>query len=867
MRTDEHAKNSQIRAGIRAEEIHKWIDGFFDAESFEGFLRSGDRRNYNPYNHRKYRHCIEALDDAYAEFEGSYSREQIKAVFESHLLDDYNGYLPRQRDFENGTFVEKYHDVEAVDDLEKIFSEAELSEYFRDRRDSREARDRALRLSTGFYWRIVWPTVIAFVLFAASAFTIIVPVFRKAMMREKKLMIRELTATAASAIDFYIHQSQAGKMDVEMAQQQAAAELSELRYGVDGKDYFWITDMQPRMVMHPYRPELIGQDLTNYKDAADKSGTRLFVEFVDLVKAENEGYLEYQWQWMDDTTHSEPKLSYVKGIPEWGWIIGTGIYIHDIEDEMARLSRNLLLADGVIALALFGILVNIVFQSRRMEIHRKRAEDGLREAKDRYRALVESSNEGYVLEVSGETVYSNRMLQRMSGYGEAELADMPLWDLFDPERSENKRVIEYLRQLYSGSTESVEREGKLRTKEGGELDVLVSASRMFFSEKNGHVITFSRIVRGAHEAISDLYRHSTAVQHSAVASESVQHGELAERIRQCETSGQVIRMLKLLPVMVQSMTARGVRAALLREKIGGVYDAAVRRLIEHVLADLPEPPVPFAFLSLGSNARHDMTLFADQDNALVFTDVDGDRLMETRRWFLQLADGVCSRLNQAGYPYCSGGIMAANPKWCLTLSEWKRHFQGWILDATPESILEMNVFLDVRCSYGDDALVQRLGNTTRLLVEQNPEFLMHYARNCLLSKVPLGIFGKLRAEKKGDRKTINVKECLKPIETFARIYALKHGITVPGTLDRLRQLERSGYLQKETFREMSFVLDYLWQLRFYNQILASQEIGSAPDDLNVEALTEIERENLKTVLARIPLFQTRLSYDFLGMAP
>ena len=120
-------------------------------------------------------------------------------------------------------------------------------------------------------------------------------------------------------------------MDRDTAQAEAAAEISELRYGDNHKDYFWITDMTPVMVMHPYRPTLAGTDLRHYTDTEDKSGKRLFVEFVEWVRENGDGYLEYEWQWKDDPARSALKLSYVCGIPEWDWIIGTGVYIHDVE--------------------------------------------------------------------------------------------------------------------------------------------------------------------------------------------------------------------------------------------------------------------------------------------------------------------------------------------------------------------------------------------------------------------------------------------------------------------------------------------------------------------------------------------------------
>jgi len=335
-------------------------------------------------------------------------------------------------------------------------------------------------------------------------------------------------------------------------------------------------------------------------------------------------------------------------------------------------------------------------------------------------------------------------------------------------------------------------------------------------------------------------------------------------IAECATEGHVIQTLKELPVLVRSLSDQGAHPGILRESIGSAYDAAIVCFVVLAMEAKGHPPVPFAFVSLGSNARHEMTMFSDQDNALVFADVPEDELVLVRRRFLTLADEVCTTLKKAGYPRCSGGLMAANPKWCLSLSEWKKHLRKWILESSPESILEVNMFFDLRCAFGDESLISELREYIRMLTQKNPEFFIHYAKNCLMYKAPVGLLGRIRAERHGESRPINLKECLKPIETFARIYALKYGISEPGTLERLRKLHEEEVLQDETYRELVYVFDYLWQLRFFNQIEASAALSANTDNLDVSALTDIERDNLQNVLARIPVFQTKLSYDFLG---
>ncbi|HAS84050.1 MAG TPA: chemotaxis protein [Verrucomicrobia bacterium] len=858
MQISQHADRSEALTGLRAEDIHQWIDGFFDADSFRDFQQSGQQPGYDPYRHRKYRHCREALEDAYRIFADRYRPEQIRAVFESHIRDDYQGYMPSQEDFENGTFTEKYHETGKGEDLKAILSEDELSAYFKGRT---YAQPRSQRLSSSFYWKIVWPTAFAAILFAASAFVIIMPLFRQSMMDQKKAMIRELTQTAASAISFYVHQEQKGLMTRAAAQAEAADEISQLRYGDDGKDYFWITDMHPSMIMHPYIPELAGQDLNNYTAREDKSGKRLFVESAQLVKMHGQGYLEYLWQWKDDPTRTAPKLSYVCGVPEWGWIIGTGVYIHDVEAELARLSRKLLIADVLIFLVLFAILGNLLFQSRRIEQERARAESGLREAKDRYRALAEASGEGALLEIEGKTVYANRAIQEMTGYSDTELIALDSASLLAPETGTNTVAIAHLRNLYAGTSASARFEAVLRTRAGTTLNVRVSTSRIFLSQKQGHIILFRNLARHTEDTLRSF--HTAAPVVLAAADDSLSGG-ICRTIQQSCTPGDVVQAMDKLPPIIRTMTDRGVRPELLRKMIGETFDAAIHRFITLSPHTTGTGPIPFAFLSLGSNARHDMTLFSDQDNALVFADVPDQGRTETRRQFLRLGDDVCARLRQAGYPYCPGGIMAANPKWCLTLSEWKRHFETWILNASPASILEVNVFLDIRCAFGSESLVQELRNHVRELTRENPGFLMHYATNCLLYKPPLSLFGHIKGHREDGKTTIDIKHCIKPIETFARLYALRHNLEEIGTLDRIRQLEKLEVIPEQTAREMGYALDYLWQLRFYHQLSTGD--GQPDDELDLATLTDIERQNLQNVLARIPLFQTRLSFDFLGVA-
>ena len=147
------------------------------------------------------------------------------------------------------------------------------------------------------------------------------------LRNEKELKTRHVVETAHGIVNYFYQQAQAGVIKDVDARKMAMNAVKQLRY--EEKDYFWINDTQPKMIMHPYKPQLDGKDLSSVKDP---SGKYLFNEMVEVVKKNGSGYVSYLWPkpGMDKNEPVE-KLSYVKGFTPWQWIIGSGIYIDDIE--------------------------------------------------------------------------------------------------------------------------------------------------------------------------------------------------------------------------------------------------------------------------------------------------------------------------------------------------------------------------------------------------------------------------------------------------------------------------------------------------------------------------------------------------------
>ena len=162
--------------------------------------------------------------------------------------------------------------------------------------------------------------------------------FEQRLLDGKREMIRELVESAWSSLSVYAEKEASGELDRSSAQAMAINHIRKLRYGEDLKDYFWINDMRPYMVMHPYLPALEGQDISDLKDA---NNTYIFRQFVKVVKAQGAGYVDYHWQWMDDPHRIVPKISYVKGFAPWHWIIGTGVYVEDVHAHISQITHRL----------------------------------------------------------------------------------------------------------------------------------------------------------------------------------------------------------------------------------------------------------------------------------------------------------------------------------------------------------------------------------------------------------------------------------------------------------------------------------------------------------------------------------------------
>src|SRR5260370_22036842 len=164
------------------------------------------------------------------------------------------------------------------------------------------------------------------------------------LKQQKQIELKHLAELALGIVREEHAAAEKGDIAVADAQKRAMARLAALRYG--NNDYFWINDMQPRMVMHPIKPEMNGKDLSTYKDP---NGKTLFVDFVEAVRKDGAGYVPYEWP-KPGFDKPQPELSYVVGFAPWNWVIGTGFYIDDLKTQTSASTERAMIAGAVIVL-------------------------------------------------------------------------------------------------------------------------------------------------------------------------------------------------------------------------------------------------------------------------------------------------------------------------------------------------------------------------------------------------------------------------------------------------------------------------------------------------------------------------------------
>lgn len=318
-------------------------------------------------------------------------------------------------------------------------------------------------------------------------------------------------------------------------------------------------------------------------------------------------------------------------------------------------------------------------------------------------------------------------------------------------------------------------------------------------------------------------------------------------------------------VLARNLLAQGVAAEALTRFVSELNDHVVQQVLALVAAGHALDDLAFGWLSLGSEGRHEQTIATDQDNGIAFllpggvTDLDG-----LRARLVAFAGEANAALDRCGFPLCRGEIMAGNPRWCLSIDEWRALFADWLRNPVPQALLAANIFFDLRPIGAAPAAVLALRDWIVDAVPPRKAFLQAMARNALETRPPLGWFGGLTGSGRGDQpEAIDLK--LHGARIFvdaARILALADGIAETGTAARLRMLADRGVLPRDEADAAIDAFHILQQLRLRLQFGDPAGVSGNPNAVLPELLNTFDRRVLKEALIQARRMQQRLAADY-----
>lgn len=296
--------------------------------------------------------------------------------------------------------------------------------------------------------------------------------------------------------------------------------------------------------------------------------------------------------------------------------------------------------------------------------------------------------------------------------------------------------------------------------------------------------------------------------------------------------------------------------------MAGIGRSFTQRLLELGEEKLGPPPVPYCFLGLGSMARDEQLVVTDQDNAMILDDSFVPE--EHDAYFLALAKFVSDGLAECGYKYCTGDIMATNPKWRQPLKVWKEYFTDWIENPKAEALLNSNIFFDLDGIHGNIRFADELKALVAERASNSQRFLTLLARNALNRTPPLGFFRTFVLEEDGQhRKTFNLKRRgTAPLSDLIRVHALACGSRAQNSFDRLSAIAKTKLIIEEDLENLQDALEFISIVRIRHQALAIEE-GREPDNnVRPEDLSPFERNHLKDAFQIVSNAQKFLRFRY-----
>lgn len=336
---------------------------------------------------------------------------------------------------------------------------------------------------------------------------------------------------------------------------------------------------------------------------------------------------------------------------------------------------------------------------------------------------------------------------------------------------------------------------------------------------------------------------------------------LVRDIQRAGTTEAVAEMARRGPRMLAGLANAGASAFEIGRIAGRLTDACTQRLLALAEDELGRPPLEYAWLAFGSQARLEQGLISDQDNGLLLAEAPDS---SAAGYFETLAGRVCDGLNACGYIHCPGGVMAKG-EWRMSYAAWRQRFDGWIREPAPKSVMHSSIFFDMRAVAGQTGLAGQLHHEVLQKARDSEIFRRFLAGESLGHKPPVGLFRQFVQEQGGKHSHgLNLKKRgVIPIVDLARVRALEGALDVIHTEDRLQAAAGAGLMNESDADDLIHALRFIADIRLGHQA-RQLEAGETPDHLvDPDEVSGLHRRYLRSAFRIVSEAQKALALRYM----
>ncbi len=296
------------------------------------------------------------------------------------------------------------------------------------------------------------------------------------------------------------------------------------------------------------------------------------------------------------------------------------------------------------------------------------------------------------------------------------------------------------------------------------------------------------------------------------------------------------------------------------------------RLLDNHLAAMAESgwgtaPVEFTLLIMGSGGRGENYLYPDQDNGFILDDYPDKDHPAIDGFFIELADRLTRDLDAVGFPLCRGYVMATNPVWRKTRSQWRAQVRLWGRKRSAIAVQLADIFFDFQGTYGATPMAKELRRQVTDMAKSSPGFLSELVRQMHAGAVALGWFGRFVVERDdaAQRGKINLKHSgTLPLVSPLRLLALREGVAKTSTLERIAALHELGVLANDEADYLRGALTHITGLLLRQQLADFKARRPVGNHVHPNALSAREKDILTDSLKAIDALGKRVYADFTG---